>query len=266
MDARLHSLHCYPVKSCRAVDLQASRLGRHGLQHDRSWLLVDAEDRFITQRTHPTLARLVALPTADGGLQLEHPEAGRLALPPPAALPMHAAEQRTVRVWRRDIAAHDCGPLAEDYATRLLGAPARLVAADDATFPDGYPLLICNRASLAALDTLLPAPIPMDRFRPNLVIDGWPAWDEDGILELRIGAARLRLVRACTRCVVTSLDQRSGRPGVDPLPALRRSRFDPTLKGVTFGWNAEVIAGAGSTLRVGDAVEVLRRRQDAAGA
>ena len=86
-DARLHSLHCYPVKSGRVIDLQSARLGPLGLQHDRSWLIVDAADRFITQRSHPTLARLVALPDADGGLSLTHPEAGALQLSAPPALP-----------------------------------------------------------------------------------------------------------------------------------------------------------------------------------
>jgi hypothetical protein len=266
MDARLHSLHCYPVKSGRVIDLASAHLGRHGLRHDRGWLVVDAQDRFITQRTHPTLARLVATPGADGSLHLAHPDAGVLGLPAPSALPEQAAEQRRVRVWRREIAARDCGAEAAAFVGRLLGMPARLVMAEDATFPDGYPLLICNRASLAALNGMLPSDIPMARFRPNLVIDGWPAWAEDGIHELRIGAARLRLVKACTRCIVTSLDQQSGAAGVDPLPALRRFRFDPALRGVTFGWNAEVIAGAGSLLRVGDEVETLPRRQAAAAA
>ncbi len=265
MDARLHTLHCYPVKSGRATDLDTAHLGRHGLRHDRSWLFVDAADRFVTQRSHPTLARLEATPGSDGSLRLMHPEAGILDLPAPAALPTEAAEQRRVRVWRREVAARDCGAQAAAFAERLLGMPARLVMAEDATFPDGYPLLVCNLASLAALNEMLPSGIPMARFRPNLVIEGLPPWAEDGIRELRIGAARLRLVKACTRCVVTGIDQQSGEPGVDPMPALRRSRSDPALKGVTFGWNAEVIAGAGSVLRAGDAVEIVRRRQAADG-
>jgi uncharacterized protein YcbX len=98
--------------------------------------------------------------------------------------------------------------------------------------------------------------LPMSRFRPNLVLEGWPAWAEDGVREVQIGKARLRLVKACTRCGVTGLDQDSGLPGVDPLPELRRFRYDPALKGVTFGWNAEVVAGAGSVLTVGDPVRV----------
>lgn len=253
-DARLHSLHCYPVKSGRVIDLQSARLGPLGLQHDRSWLIVDAADRFVTQRSHPTLARLVALPDADGGLSLTHPEAGTLQWSAPPALPAHADEQRIVRVWRRDIPARDCGPEAAAFVTRLIGEPARLVAAERANFPDGYPLLICTRESLAALNERLEGDLPMSRFRPNLVLEGWPAWAEDGVREVQIGRARLRLIKGCTRCGVTALDQQSGLPGVDPLPELRRFRYDPALKGVTFGWNAEVVAGAGSVLTVGDVV------------
>ena len=97
----------------------------------------------------------------------------------------------------------------------------------------------------------------MSRFRPNIVVEGWEPWAEDGIRGLRIGDARIRLVKACTRCGITGLDQQSGERGTDPLPVLRGFRYDATLKGVIFGWNAEVRAGAGATLRVGDEVEAL---------
>ena len=258
MTARIVSLHRYPVKSGRVIDLASARLGRHGLQFDRCWLLVDAQDRFITQRTHPALARLEATPGDDGSLRLVHPAAGTLGLPPPPAL-IPPAELRQVRVWSRMVAARDCGPEAAAFASAVVGAPARLVAAMADTFPDGYPLLICNTASLADLVARLPAPIPMARFRPNVVIEGWDAWDEDRIAELRIGSVRLRLVKACTRCVITSLDPQTGAADLDPLPTLKRFRWDAALKGVTFGWNADVAAGDGATLRVGDAVEAVYR-------
>lgn len=259
MNVRLASLHRYPVKSCRGIDLDAAHLGRHGLQHDRAWLMVDERDRFLTQRTHPSLARLEAQPAADGGLTLTHPQAGTLTVPAPAALIAPEAARR-VRVWNREVPARDCGDEAAAFATAVTGAPARLVAALEATFPDGYPLLVCNAASLADLNKRLPVPIPMARFRPNIVVEGWDAWAEDGIRTLRVGAARLRLVKACTRCVITSLDPQSGAADLDPLPVLRSFRWDAQLRGVTFGWNAEVEAGAGATLRVGDEVEVLERR------
>jgi len=263
MRARVVSLHRYPIKSARVIDLDSARLGRHGLQYDRSWLIVDERDRFITQRTHPALARLEAHPEADGGLRLFHPAAGSIVLAPPPAL-TPPGDLRRVRVWSREVPARDCGTEAAAFAGRVIDAPARLVAALDATFPDGYPLLLCNAASLADLVTRLPAPIPMARFRPNIVVEGWEPWAEDGVSLVRIGAARLRLVKPCTRCVITSLDQVSGAPGVDPLPTLRGFRWDSALKGVTFGWNAEVSAGAGAVLRVGDEVEVLETRQAAA--
>ena len=96
----------------------------------------------------------------------------------------------------------------------------------------------------------------MTRFRPNLVLDGLDAWEEDQIKELRIGAVRLKLVKACTRCVMTSIDQQTGLKAVSPLPVLQEFRFDTALRGVTFGQNARVESGAGSLLRVGDAVHL----------
>lgn len=256
MRARVVSLHRYPVKSGRVIDLAAATLGRHGLLFDRSWLIVDAQDRFITQRSHPALARLEASPSDDGSLRLAHPAAGTLEMPPPPALTA-PDELRRVRVWSREVEARDCGDAAAEFASRVVGAPARLVAALDATFPDGYPLLVCNAASLEDLNRRLPAPIPMARFRPNVVVEGWEPWAEDGIRDLRIGNARIRFVKACTRCGITGLDQQSGERGTDPLPVLRGFRYDAALKGVTFGWNAEVRTGSGATLRVGDEVEVL---------
>lgn len=259
MHARVVSLHRYPVKSGRVIDLDAARLGRQGLQHDRSWLIVDEQGRFLTQRTHPALAQLEAEPGDDGGLQLKHPRAGSIRVAAPPALTTPEALLK-VRVWSREIPARDCGTEAAAFASRIIGAPARLVAALEATFPDGYPLLLCNAASLAELAARLPTPIPMSRFRPNIVVEGWAPWAEDTVRVVRIGAARLRLVKACTRCVITSLDQHSGEPGVDPLPTLRAFRWDSALKGVTFGWNAEVAAGVGAVLRVGDEVEVIETR------
>ncbi|NBU25815.1 MAG: MOSC domain-containing protein, partial [Gammaproteobacteria bacterium] len=191
MRARIASLHRHPVKSGRVIDLASARVGRHGLEFDRCWLLVDAEDRFITQRTHSALARLEASPSDNGGLRLSHPAAGTLELPPPAALTA-PGELREVRVWSRRVTARDCGARAAAFASAVVGAPARLVAAMADTFPDGYPLLVCNAASLADLAARLPAPIPMARFRPNLVVEGWEAWEEDRIAELCIGAVRLR--------------------------------------------------------------------------
>jgi uncharacterized protein YcbX len=118
-------------------------------------------------------------------------------------------------------------------------------------FSDGFPILVCNRASLEDLNTRMPEPVPMERFRPNVVLDGLPAFAEDRIASLQIGLITLNLVKPCTRCVITSTDQRTGERTTNPLPVLRKFRFDRALLGVTFGENAVITAGVGSNVERG---------------
>jgi len=125
------------------------------------------------------------------------------------------------------------------------------------SFVDGYPILVCTSDSLAALNARLPAPVPMERFRPNLVLDGLAPFAEDGIRAVRIGAVVLRLVKPCTRCTVPAVDQETGERSTDPAPALREFRYDQSLRGVTFGVNAVAEAAPGAVLAVGAPVEVL---------
>jgi hypothetical protein len=274
--ARIRSLHVYPVKSCRGIDLDAAQLAQRGLAWDRSWMIVDQAGRFLTQRTQPRLA-CISTALDDDGLVL------RVDGQPPLTLPFdavgtEAADLVTVRIWDDTVSAAHCGAATEAWLSRALGTPARLVRATPATqrqpaarwrgaldapvnFPDGFPILVCNAASLDDLTARLPQPaaLPMDRFRPNVVLEGLAAWAEDQVGELQTEAVTLRLAKPCTRCVITSRDQRSGDAGVDPLPTLRQFRFDRELKGVTFGWNAVIEAGAGATLRVGEAVRLRPR-------
>ncbi|MGH8309529.1 MAG: MOSC domain-containing protein, partial [Steroidobacteraceae bacterium] len=114
-----------------------------------------------------------------------------------------------------------------------------------------YPLLVCNRASLTELNARMPEPIPMNRFRPNFVLDGLEPFAEDTIDSIAIGEVVLRLVKPCTRCVTTATDQRTGERSTNPLPVLRKFRFDRKLLGVTFGENAVVERGAGASIRLG---------------
>jgi hypothetical protein len=274
--ARIRSLHVYPVKSCRGIDLDAAQLGERGLAWDRHWMIVDPAGRFVTQRTQPRLA-CIGTSLDDHGLVL------RVDGQPPLTLPLDAARAAaadivTVRVWDDTVSAAHCGTAADAWISRALGTDARLVRATAATqrqpsprwrgalaapvnFPDGFPLLVCNAASLEDLAARLPQPavLPMDRFRPNVVLEGIAPWAEDQVQGIETGGALLRLAKPCTRCVITSRDQRSGEPGSDPLPALRQFRFDRELKGVTFGWNAVIESGAGATLRVGAPVRLLPR-------
>jgi uncharacterized protein YcbX len=265
--ARIRSLHVYPVKACAGVSPDAARIDARGLEGDRRWMVVDAAGRFLTQRTHPALARVRAQPLPDGGVTLGFAGLPDLRLRP-ATLPRH----RRVRIWQDEVEAQVAGDEAGEWLSAAIGAPAGLVFADEATvrapdprwtgsapapvaFPDGFPVLVCSTSSLEALGRWMGETPPMACFRPNVVIEGWPAWAEDALTELRCGEVTLRLVKPCTRCVVTTLDPATGEPGANPLPALREHRYDPALKGVTFGQNALVLAPPGAVLRVGDGVE-----------
>jgi uncharacterized protein YcbX len=265
--ARIRSLHVYPVKACAGVSPDAWRIDARGLDGDRRWMVVDAAGRFLTQRTHPALARVRTRLMPDAGVTL-----GFAGLPDLQLRADVAERRRKVRIWNDEVDARVADAAGNDWISTVLGTAAALVLADAATvrapdrrwtgglpapvaFPDGFPVLVCSTSSLAALGRWMGTSPPMACFRPNVVIEGWTEWAEDELRELRCGEVTLRLVKPCTRCVVTTLDPSTGEPGADPLPALRSHRYDANLKGVTFGQNALVIAPPGAVLRVGAAVE-----------
>jgi uncharacterized protein YcbX len=263
---KVESLHVYPLKSARGIDLGHALLGTTGLDYDRHWLLVNPDGRFLTQREHP---RLALVHTALRGTTLELSAPGLPALALADGAPGAA---RRVRIWNDEVDAIDAGDAAGDWASRALGAACRLVRFDtrqarlssrDWTgvvaapnqFTDGFPVLVASRASLDELNSRLAQPLPMNRFRPNLVLAGLAPWDEDRIDELQIGSVRLKLVKPCTRCSITTIDQVSGTPtGDEPLRTLKSYRYDAALRGVLFAQNAIILAGIGATLTVGQDV------------
>jgi len=265
---RLSAIRIYPIKACRRVELQGTALGALGLAGDREWMVARPDGRFLTQRTHPALARIVPR-LADSGLELAAPGMPTLAVAKPTA-----PGSVEVVVWDDRMLALDAGETAAAWLSRVIGEPVRLIARAPDTrrfanrkfvgerdvpvsFADAYPVLVCTTASLADLNARLPEPVPMERFRPNLVIDGWEAFAEDRIQAIRIGGVVLKFVKPCTRCTVPSIDQDSGEPSTDPAPALKTYRFDKVLRGVTFGVNATVEAAPDARLAVGDVVEIV---------
>jgi uncharacterized protein YcbX len=261
------SLHIYPVKSCRGIDLQEARITDAGLEHDREWMIVSPDGRFLTQREAPRLALIDARPVADG-LRLAAPGLDELIVRTDAL-----RDAAPVTIWRDRVTAIDQGEAAARWLTGFAGRPLRLVRFDPAArrpsdpawtrgttaysrFTDGFALLAISQASLDDLNCRLPAPLPMNRFRPNLVLDGLPPYGEDGLQDLITGPIRLRRVKPCTRCAITTTDQATGRvDGPEPLATLRRYRWDPKLRGVAFGQNLIVLSGAGELLRVGTGLE-----------
>jgi hypothetical protein len=269
MTPRIASLHVYPVKSCLGIDLKDARIATTGLEWDRRWMIVDAKGRFITQRERP---RLTAIHTAIGG--------GRLRLttenqPPFVLEPNHDGPRRPVQIWKHAVTGIDAGDDAADWLLALLGEPMRLVRVVDGelrdanpeyagpgpnpvTFTDGYPVLMISRASLEDLNRRLPSPLPMNRFRPNIVIEGVPAYAEDAMTVFRIGRVALRGVKRSTRCSITTTDQRSGARDLqqEPLRTLKTYRYDRALKGVVFGQNCTVVGGVGEVIAVGSELAI----------
>ncbi len=268
MSVRIASLHCYPLKSGGGVDVEQTALTAAGLLNDRSWMLVTPAGRFLTQRELPRLALVRPRLTATE-LVLEAPACEPLVVSlrdPGTAVP--------VVVWGDTCMAFDAGAAAATWLQAFLERECRLVRFDpqrrrlsarawtgeleaENQFSDGFPVLVISQASLADLNSRLERPLPMNRFRPNIVVEGLEAYDEDRIAELYDDTMTLRLVKACTRCRITTTDQETAvLDGEEPLRTLKRYRFDTTLHGVIFGQNAIVIRGAGSTLRRGQGLKV----------
>jgi uncharacterized protein YcbX len=257
-------LNVYPVKSCRGIALGLATLDRWGIQQDRNWMVVDADGLFVSQRTQPRLA-LVEPALGPEHLTLRAPDMPKLELP----VTGRAGPERRVTIWKDATRALDQGDAAAEWFSVYLGVPTRLVrigagskravneviypAGADVAFADAYPLLVLSIASLDDLNTRLSAPVPMNRFRPNLVIDGCAAFAEDSWKRIRIGEVTFQVATACERCVITTVDQATGAQSKEPLATL--ATFRRSEGGVIFGRNA--IHQAVGSIRVGDSVEVL---------
>jgi len=276
----LTSLTIYPIKSCAGIALAQAEVTSLGLAaggvRDREWMLVDADGNLLPQRETPAMALIVPRITGDE-LIVDAPGSASLSIPLPLATLEHA-QTLDVRVWDDVVQASDCGSDAAAWFSRFLGVPCRLVrfhpqaqrlasakwtnGRDVLTlFSDGFPMLIVSEASLADLNQRLAAQgraaLPMNRFRPNLVIDGIEAFEEDYAATIRIGAACLQPVKPCARCPMPSIDQSTGKFGPDPLDILQTYRANPLVDGgITFGMNAILLDGENTLLQIGQQAEI----------
>jgi uncharacterized protein YcbX len=271
----LSQLLLYPIKSCAGFAVQEAILLESGLVaqgvHDREWMLVTEAGQFLTQREFPRMALIQ--PRPDGGnLRVRAPGMGDLLLP---LAWQDQAPVRQVQIWDDVVSAADCGDVAAGWFTQAIGTRERVRLVrfghdvvrptsvkwtgglpSQTRFADAYPLLLIGQSSLDDLNLRLRAAgraaLPMDRFRPNLVVAGLEAFEEDYTASLSTGAAEIRPVKPCARCPIPSIDQATGVPGPDPLDILQTYRANPKLDGaVCLGMNCIVSAGAGSTLRTG---------------
>lgn len=278
--AILSELIFYPIKSCGGISVQEATLTRAGLAvdavYDREWMVIAEGGEFLTQREHPRMALITPRLKADT-LELRAP--GMLRLEIPLGLPAPEDERTLdVMVWDEAVKAYDCDATTAAWFSQAVGVPCRLVrfhpdsrrlasakwtgeVEAPTLFADAFPLLVASAASLADVNEKLVAagrdPIPMDRFRPNLVIAGTGAFEEDYTDTFTLGEVVLKPVKPCGRCSVPSVDQASGTAGPDPLDILQSYRGKPQLDGeICFGMNAIVIAGDGQALKVGQEVNI----------
>ena len=256
-------LNVYPVKGLKGISVDATLATERGLAHDRRFMVVGPDGVFLSQRVEPRMATIWT-EIAGGELRLAAPDRDEIGVP----LEPDAGETLAVEVWGSACRALAPSAAADRWLSEALGRPCRLTYMPDSTrrfsnerhagpgrlvgFADGYAFLVVSEASLAALNARLVRPVPLDRFRANIVVAGAGAFAEDGWGEFAVGAAVLRMAKPCGRCVVTTTDQSTGEvTGPEPLATLAAWRDSPEFA-ARFGMNA-VTVRAGS-LRVGDAV------------
>ena len=264
-------LNIYPVKGLKGIAVGAAVAGERGLEHDRRFMVVDPGGRFLSQREHPAMATIWTEIAGDelrlAALDLDEVS---VALEPAGGEPVRAT------VWDAECATIAPSAEADRWLAEALGTPCRLVYMPGSTrrlsnprlagperlvgFADGYAFLVVSEASLEALNARLASPVPMDRFRANVVVRGCEPFAEDAWKEFAVGAAKLRMAKPCGRCQVTTTDQSTGVvTGPEPLATLSAWRMNPEF-GARFGMNAVTLAagrvrvGAGVGVRVGDAV------------
>jgi uncharacterized protein YcbX len=284
MSATLSAIHIFPLKSGAPLPLASAQVGTRGFEHDRRWMVIDADDEFLTGRDEPRLTLIRALPAdgfsndgltndglANGTLTLNAPGMPELRVVPP---PSDATRIATA-VWGAAVTPRSAGAEADAWISTFLGRRCRLVHmdadchravkakydgrygmdGDEVSFADAFPLLLISQAALDQLNAKLARPVPILRFRPNLVVAGTTPHAEDGWKRVRIGAVEFDVVKACVRCVFTTVDFERGErdPSGEPLRTLIGYRRGD--EGVTFGQN--LIPRGHGVVRVGDAVSVI---------
>jgi uncharacterized protein len=229
---RLASIHVYPVKGARGISLEASDVLMSGLRHDRRFMLVDADGAFMTQRRHPKLA-LVDVALGADAITIDR------EVEVPLVFPSSLARTK-VTVWKDEVDAVAVPGRASQWLSDRLGVACTLywMPPDVARcgFADAFPVLVATLASLADLNARLDTPVPMNRFRPNLVVEGGAAFDEERFDAVTIGSVRMTLPKRCDRCEVTMVDQDTAEVGKEPLRTL--ATYRKTGNKVYFAMNA----------------------------
>jgi uncharacterized protein len=275
MAASIAQLFVYPIKGCRGIEVERATLAATGLEvdgiGDREWVVVDADGDFLSQRELPKMA-LIETRLTSAALRLKAP--GMLQLEVPFASEGDVVE---VKVWNDQVPAVTQGDVADAWFSRYLGMPCRLMRFDPEArrlsnvrytgatvapykFADAFALLVASTASLADLNARLAKrgvpPVGIERFRPNIVLAGIEAFEEDYVERLTLGDVELKVVKPCVRCSVPNVDPTTGVPSTEPGDTLALYRDNASAGGITFGVNAIVVRSTGGTLARNDAVDL----------
>lgn len=259
----------YPIKSLGGMSVSAALVGDRGFEHDRRWMLIDESNRFVTQREFPEMALLKAS-IANDILSVRDSRDGA-SIQMPLSSPSGSALQ--VNIWDDQCSALLVEGESTQWFSKRMGRPLRLVYMPDAShrlvdkdyanqgeitgFSDGFPILIIGQSSLDDLNCRLEKPVPMDRFRPNIVFSGGDAFEEDSFRVFRIGDVRLQAVKPCARCILTTTDQQTAQRSAEPLKTL--AGFRKANNKIYFGQN--LLAENRGWIRVNDQL-IVEQKQD----
>lgn len=258
-------LYIYPIKSLGGITLNTATLTDRGFEYDRRWMLVDENDKFLSQREVNTMA-LLKIQLTGRGLLVKNTgvQGAELLIPFEPTI----SETLTVTVWSNHCRAQRVSDAADAWFSEQLGLPCKLVYMPDNThrfvdgryahnkeitsFSDGFPLLLISQASLDDLNSRLETPLPMNRFRPNIVFKGGTAFQEDSMKHFEINGISFYAVKPCARCTITTIDQQTAEKAKEPLKTL--STYRTKNKKILFGQNL-LFHGTGS-ITIGDTITI----------
>ncbi len=270
----LSEINIYPIKSLRGISLKESKIERRGLEFDRRWMLIDQNNKFLTQREFPKMATIDVNILPDGLQTSIDGEELSIPFAPPnnesenvkiwqSRCPAKVYEE-AVNGWFSDVLQTNCKLAVMPAETHRKVNYLYAVKTDDhVSFADGYPFLLIGENSLADLNLRLEANLPMNRFRPNLVVSEAESFAEDSWKKIKLGETVFHVVKPCARCVMTTIDQTKGeKQGTEPLKTLAKFRIPKRSikKNILFGQNL-IVENAGDVLRVGDQIEVLETKK-----
>lgn len=259
----LQDIYIYPIKSLGGIQLNTAKLEERGLQHDRRWMLVDESGMFLSQRTHPQMA-LLQVQLKKDALLVTHKNNPDLHI----EIPMKPETEKVtpVTIWEDTVEGQVVSEAVNEWFSEFMAMPCKLVKmpastqrklkakyavnGESVSYADGMPYLIIGQESLNDLNARLEKPVPMDRFRPNLVFSGGTAFIEDEWKKVKIGEATFKITKPCARCVMTTVDQDTAQKNKEPLKTL--ASYRTVDNNVMFGQNMLVLTG--NSIKIGDLV------------